>query len=221
MIQSVQTQPIGLPEAPPPTTVRALLLDDSSFDRTRIRRLSRKADFDIELDEVGSIREMDDAVKQASYDLILIDYRLPEGDGIEALNHILQDPRNKDAGKIMITGNAAVETAVQAMRGGCHDFLTKDDIDPQMLQQAMINAMTLARQRQQMAMQAEHQREIIREGLVAALSDNAVTGNVVSLVREQLRATRPDHPQFVNVMDPGEVDALLSGLNEEDDFIFH
>ena len=221
MIQSVQTQPIGLPEAPPPTTVRALLLDDSSFDRTRIRRLSRKADFDIELDEVGSIREMDDAVKQASYDLILIDYRLPEGDGIEALNHILQDPRNKDAGKIMITGNAAVGTAVKAMRGGCHDFLTKDDISPEGLNQAMINAMALARQRQQMALQAEHQREVIRDGLIAALSDQSVTGNVVSLVREQLRATMPDRPQFVNVMDPGEVDALLAGLQDEDEFIFH
>ncbi len=221
MFQSVPLQAVGLPDAPPPATVRALLLDDSSFDRSRIRRLSRRAELNIELDEVGSIRELDNAVKLASYDLILIDYRLPEGDGIEALNHILQDPRNKDAGKIMITGNAAVETAVQAMRSGCHDFLAKDDIDPQILKQAMINAMTLARQRQQMALQAEHQREIIRDGLIAALSDQAVTGNVVSLVREQMRATRPDHPQFVSVMDPGEMDALLSGLSEEDDFIFH
>ncbi len=221
MFQSVLLQATGLPDAPPPTSVRALLLDDSSFDRSRIRRLSRRAELDIELDEVGSIKELDDAVKLARYDLILIDYRLPEGNGIEALNHVLQDPRNKDAGKIMITGNAAVETAVQAMRSGCHDFLTKDDIDPQMLKRAMINAMTLAREHQQIAMRAEQQREIIRDGLVAALTDEAVTGNVVSLVREQLRATRPDHPQLVNVMDPGEVHALLSGLNEEDDFIFH
>ena len=197
------------------------MLDDSSFDRARIRRLSRKADLDIELDEVGSIAELDHAVQTTRYDLILIDYRLPQGDGMEALDHVLQDPRNRDAGKIMITGNGSVDTAVQAMRGGCHDYLSKDDINSQVLNQAMLNAMALARQRQQMALQAEHQREVIRDGLIAALSDSQVAGNVVSMVREQLNQTTPDRPQLINVMDPGDVDLLLNGLTDEDEFIFH
>lgn len=221
MFQSIPMEATGQTSPPPPASVRALLLDDSSFDRARIRRLSSKTGLQIELDEVGSIAEMDAAVKGSKYDLIMIDYRLPQGDGMEALDHILQDPRNRDAGKIMITGNGSVDTAVQAMRGGCHDFLAKDDMNPEVLNQAMINAMALARDRQQMAMQAEHQREVIRQGLVAALTDTEVTGNVVSLVREHLRNTMPDRPQLINVMDPSHVDALVIGFGEDDEFIFH
>ena len=204
-----------------PTTVRALLLDDSSFDRARIRRLSRQSGMDIEIDEVGSIRELEAAVKRDRYDLVLVDYRLPEGDGMQALDHVLRDPRNRDAGKIMITGNGAMETAVQAMRGGCHDFLTKDEMDAEALHNAMRNAMTLARERQELEMRAAHQREVIRDGLIAALSDREVQGNVISLMRDQLRQTLPDRPQFVNVMDPGDVDMLLAGLSDTDEFIFH
>lgn len=219
MFQSVPLENTGLTDPSPPLPVRALLLDDSSFDRARIKRLSRRAEMAVELDEVGSIEEMDRAVKNTRYDLIMIDYRLPVGDGLQALEHVLADPRHQDAGKIMITGDSAVDTAVRAMRGGCHDFLPKEGMNAELLSQAMVNALTLARQRQQM--QSDYHREVIRQGLVAALNDGEVQGNVVSLVRQQLDKTRPDRPQFINVMDPGDVDALLSGFDEDDDFIFH
>ncbi|MBD3664348.1 response regulator [Sulfitobacter aestuariivivens] len=221
MFQSVPLENTTLTDFPHATSVRALLLDDSNFDRARIRRLSQKADMAIDLDEVGTIAELDSAVKENKYDLIMIDYRLPVGDGMEALQHVLDDPRNASAGKIMITGDAAVDTAVRAMRGGCHDFLTKEDMDAPALNQAMLNAMTLARQRQMQELQSAHQREIIREGLVAALSDAEVQGNVVSLVRQQLLKTLPDRPRLMNVMDPGDVDMLLAGFSDEDEFIFH
>jgi DNA-binding NtrC family response regulator len=221
MFQSIPLEHTTLTDIPHATTVRALLLDDSNFDRARIRRLSRKADMAIDLDEVGSIAELDAAVGREKYDLIMIDYRLPVGDGMEALQHVLDNPRNRGAGKIMITGDAAVDTAVRAMRGGCHDFLTKEDMDARALNQAMINAMTLARQRQMQELQGEHQREIIRQGLVAALSDAEVQGNVVSLMRQQLLRTLPDRPQLFNVMDPGDVDVLLAGFTDEDEIIFH
>ena len=219
MFQSVPVENTGFTAPPPPSAVKALLLDDSSFDRARIKRLSRKAQMPVQLDEVGSIEEMDRAVQQEQYDLIMIDYRLPVGDGMEALQHVLSDPRHRDVGKIMITGDNAVDTAVRAMRGGCHDFLAKEDMNSELLSQAMVNAMTLARQRQMS--QADYQREVIRQGLVAALADDEVQGNVVSLVRQQLIKTLPDRPHFINVMDPGDVDTLLQNLHEDDDFIFH
>ena len=219
MFQSVPLENNGMVDPPPANPVRALLLDDSSFDRARIKRLSRKADMLVQLDEVSSIEEMDRAVKESVYDLIMIDYRLPVGDGMEALNHVLLDPRHRDAGKIMITGDNAVDTAVRAMRGGCHDFLPKEGMNAELLSQAMVNALTLARQRHEM--HSDYHREVIRQGLVAAFADDEVQGNVISLVRQQLALTRPDRPQLMNVMHPGDVDALLSGFSEEDEFIFH
>ena len=121
----------------------------------------------------------------------------------------------------MITGNAALDTAVTAMRNGCHDFLTKDDMSAEALNQAMRNAVHLARTQAEMKMQADHQREIIRQGLIAALSDTEVTGNVVSLVQQQIRKTMPDRPMLLGPGESSDIDALLASFSEDDDFIFH
>lgn len=221
MFQEMSTKVTRPIVVPPQKSIRVLLLDDSNFDRARIRRLSNKTELGLQLDEVGSIDELATAVRLACYDLILIDYRLPVGDGMKALSHILDDPMNRDAGKIMITGNAEVDTAVQAMRGGCHDFLTKDSMNAEILREAMLNAMTVARQRQQMQSQADHQRDIIRQGLIAALNDSEVQGNVVSIVRQQLALTASDRPHLTPAMDASDMDILLAGLMDEDEFVFH
>lgn len=213
MFQTMPLDITGPAERPPQKSIRALLLDDSNFDRARIRRLSQKTELAVQLDEVGSIEELEGAVRRASYDLILIDYRLPVGDGMKALSHILDDPMNRNAGKIMITGDAAVETAVQAMRGGCHDFLTKEGMSVQILREAMLNAMAVARQRLQMHMHAEHQRDIIHQGLVAALNNGDVQKNVASIIKQQLALT--------SSMDSSDIDVLLAGLTDEDEFVFH
>ncbi|MGJ8627739.1 MAG: response regulator [Sulfitobacter sp.] len=204
-----------------PEPIRALLLDDSNFDRARIRRLSKKTELALQLDEVGSIEELDHAVRKSSYDLILIDYRLPVGDGMKALSHVLDDPMNCDAGKIMITGDAAVETAVLALRSGCHDFITKETMSVDILRDAMLNAMTVARQRVHMQMQSDQQRDIIRQGLVAALNDSEVRENVVAMVRHQLAMNAPHVPRLTPVMDTSDIEVMLAGLSEEDEFIFH
>ena len=91
--------------------------------------------------------------------MILIDYRLAQGDGLEVLEHIQNSVLNSDVATIMITGNGDMETAVTAMRNGCPDFLTKE---------AMI-----AEQRDLVA-QTAHQREMIKQGLTAALMDSDV-----------------------------------------------
>ena len=113
----------------PVKEIRALLLDDSNFDRQRIRRMGgRIADLPLTLDEDATLSEMEDALDRAKYDVILVDYRLAEGDGVQALNKISAKSLQNGAGRIMITGNEDIGTAVQAMRSGCHDFLCKNDM---------------------------------------------------------------------------------------------
>lgn len=221
MFQEILTEPTGPMVIPPQKEIRALLLDDSNFDRERIRRLNHKTELGVQLDEVGSIEELEGAVRLASYDLIFIDYRLPVGDGMKALSHILDDPMNRDAGKIMITGDAAVDTAVQAMRGGCHDFLTKETMSVETLRDAMLNAMSIARQRLELQVQSDYQRDIIRQGLVAALQDGEVRGNVMAMVQQQLALTSPARPQLISAIESSDIDAVLAGFADEDEFQFH
>ena len=221
MFQAVPVEATNLVDIPPPTLVRALLLDDSKFDRAKIRRLSQRTGLCVELDEVSSISEMDKAVAQERYDLILIDYCLPIGDGMQALERVLKNPQNKYAGKIMITGDNAQETAIVAMRGGCHDFLAKDSIDAEMLTQSMVNAISQARQYQARSAQFLYQRDEIKHGLIAAMSDDDVQGSLGSIVAQQLRNSTPDFPNKKRSMNPAKVDALLRTFSEEDQFVFH
>jgi CheY-like chemotaxis protein len=201
--------------------IRMLLLDDSNFDRQRIRRMTVKTDLLIQMDEVDSIQALDRAVTATHYDLILIDYRLPEGDGMIALDHVLKNPANRDAGKIMITGDNNLATAVEAMRAGCHDFLAKEDLNADLLRDAVVKAIELAGERRQMVMQLELQREMLREGIVAGLSDGRVQAALGDLIQQKMILALPQQPGFGATMDPSDIDALLATFAGEDEFIFH
>lgn len=219
---SVPAEILGPQEGRSPKIVQTLLLDDSTFDRARIRRMSRNTRMLIELTEVSDIAGMKEAVATRAFDLILIDYRLPQGDGLEVLAHIQQSELNADVATIMITGEGDMETAVTAMRNGCHDFLTKDMMTAEQLRQSMQGAMITAQEHRDLAAQTAHQREVIRQGLTAALMDSEVQGTVVALFKEQFaEAIAASRPPVFAAQDHSDLEALLATLGEDDDFIFN
>lgn len=218
---SLPAEVLGPEEQGYPHIIKTLLLDDSTFDRARIRRMSQNTRLMLDLREVCDMAELKQAVAQERFDLILIDYRLPQGDGLDVLAHIQKTGLNSGAATIMITGDGDMETAVTAMRNGCHDYLTKDTMTSDQLRFAMVGAMETAAVQREMAAQAAHQREIIRQGLTAALLDRDVQGTVASLFKEQFaQAVLAAGPQKWAVQDHSDLDALLASLDDDDEFIF-
>ncbi|MEQ6201680.1 response regulator [Sulfitobacter sp. HNIBRBA2951] len=205
---------------PRPERIKALLLDDSTFDRARIRRLSDKTRLMVDVTEVCDMTQMKEAVAREGFDLILIDYRLPQGDGLEVLDFIQQSALNRDAATIMITGNGDMETAVTAMRNGCHDFLTKEAMTAEQLRFAMVGAMEAAANRRALAAQSRQQREVIRAGLKDALMDREVQGAVVALFRNEVSKMAQRGPVAYAAQDHSDLDAILATLGDDDEFIF-
>jgi PleD family two-component response regulator len=203
-----------------PKVIRTLLLDDSTFDRARIRRMSAKTQLMIDLTEVGNIAELKRAAEAQAYDLILIDYRLPQGDGLEVLAHLQASFLNSGAATIMITGNGDMETAVTAMRQGCNDFLTKEAMTTEQLRVAMVSAVQAATAQRDLAAQSAHQREVIRDGLTAAFMDSEVRSSVVALFRGEFQAAVAAHGTRFAAQDHSDLEALLATLNEGDEFVF-
>jgi DNA-binding NtrC family response regulator len=201
--------------------VKALLLDDSTFDRARIRRMSHKTALMVDLTEVASIAALKESVAREVFDLILIDYRLPQGDGLEVLAHIQASTLNHDAATIMITGDGDMETAVTAMRNGCHDFLAKEAMTADQLGLAMVGAMQTAAAHRDLVAQSAHQREVIRQGLTEALMDREVQGTVVALFKEQIQQLVGARGGIYAMQDHSDLDALLTTLGDDDEFIFN
>ena len=65
-----------------------------------------------------------------SFSLAIIDLRLPDGDGFELLDECKK--ANPDTAIILLTGYGTVETAVEALRAGAFDLLTKPLIDQEL-----------------------------------------------------------------------------------------
>lgn len=108
---------------------KVLIVDDNSFDRRRLTRECRKLDLNLIVEEVDSYAAMKDALDNDRYDVIFLDYRLNDGDGIQALDYIRSHMANMHAAPIMVVGNPQADIAVSAMRKGCFDYIAKSKVN--------------------------------------------------------------------------------------------
>ncbi|MFH1114853.1 MAG: sigma-54 dependent transcriptional regulator [Pseudomonadota bacterium] len=106
--------------------IRILVVDDEDSVRKRCVRLLARKGYDVVGAKDGSVAL--DIIRKISCDLVVADIRMPGMDGIELLKKIREFNGSMDV--IMMTGYAAVETAVQAMKCGASDYLAKPfDVD--------------------------------------------------------------------------------------------
>nr|WP_210296592.1 response regulator [Rhizobium sp. BK399] len=116
-----------------------LIVDDNVDDRDFYRRmLSRVSEAHYSVREAESGDEGVALSLQKRPDCILLDYSLPGRDGIGVLEEILkQDPT---ANVVMLTGQGSETIAVEVMKAGARDYLTKDSLSPQTLHWCIQNA---------------------------------------------------------------------------------
>lgn len=102
-------------------TIRILIIDDEAeFAQTLCTRLQlRKYESQIAV----SGRDGLALLEQEPFDVIILDLRMPDIDGIEALNIIKE--RYPAIEVIILTGHASFETGQQGMQGGAFDYLMK------------------------------------------------------------------------------------------------
>jgi DNA-binding NtrC family response regulator len=81
-------------------------------------------------DTAAGLSEATAAIDRKGYDLVLADIRLGDDDGFDVLAYCRQ--KQPAAAVIMITGYGTVESAVEAIRLGAFDFLTKPLIDEEL-----------------------------------------------------------------------------------------
>lgn len=120
---------------------RALILDDSEVDRSRIRRISRQADLELDFVQSDSIEDFARKLDGPAFDIVFLDYRLVQGDGLIALEMLRRHPTQKNAAAIMIAGEAQIQVAIDALKNGCNDFIVKENLGPNLLYKSVSNAL--------------------------------------------------------------------------------
>jgi DNA-binding NtrC family response regulator len=108
------------PEAAKPTST-ILVVDDEYLIRWTLETSLSQAGFRVIT--ASTCAEALEAVGSDRPDLVLLDLKLPDGDGMTLMGRIKEE--RPDVLVIMITANGQVEIAVEAMRRGAHDFFPK------------------------------------------------------------------------------------------------
>lgn len=99
---------------------RVLIVDDNRFDRELAREaVGEQAD----VEQCGSAEEALAALDRGSFDLVLTDLVLPGLSGAQLLARIQSEHPGTDA--ILITAHASLDSAVEALRLGALDYLSK------------------------------------------------------------------------------------------------
>ena len=94
--------------------------DDITFSLMLTTWLGKKG---FEVKALSSVSDAKRQIESVSYDLILSDLRLPDGDGIDLLKWVKE--KYASLPLIMMTSYAEIQTAVQAIKLGASDYIAK------------------------------------------------------------------------------------------------
>jgi FixJ family two-component response regulator len=122
---------------------RVLIVDDEENIRRMMRLTLEAAGYDVG-EAANGPQGLDIYADGSSWDVVLLDQRMPGMDGLEAL--ALLNKRNAAARVIMVTAYASVELAVDAMKIGATDFVRKP-MTPEILRGAVAAALLRSAQR--------------------------------------------------------------------------
>jgi len=100
---------------------RILVVDDEQSIREFLQIMLKRERMDVDLAENGRVAW--DKLQTEQYDLIISDIQMPEMSGIELLTKVKE--RDPGASVLMITAFGSTETAVEAMKLGAFDYLSK------------------------------------------------------------------------------------------------
>ncbi len=102
---------------------KILIIEDEEPIRRVLVRILSDEDSNYKISEATDGKEGLNLINKEKFDLVLCDIKMPKMDGIEVLQ--AANAKNIKAPFIMLTGHGNVETAVEAMKLGAYDFISK------------------------------------------------------------------------------------------------
>ncbi len=175
-----------------------LIADDEADIRESLSEILREEGYSVT--SAGTVAEALMLLRDAHYDVLLLDIWLPDRDGLDALGEISTLPQEGRPEVIMISGHGTIETAVRATKLGAFDFLEK----PLSIQRTLITIKNAVEKRQ---LRADNQE--LKQQLPGGTS---ITGNSVSAkaLRQQIRLMAPTNGRVLIFGESGTGKELIA-----------
>jgi signal transduction histidine kinase len=114
---------------------RVLLIEDDPNDVRLLKRALEKSQAACELTVASDLAAGIVAVSTGSWDVVLSDLSLPDGNGLDAVRQLRASA--PDLPIIVLTGLASDEAALESLNHGAQDYLVKDNVTPEILERAI------------------------------------------------------------------------------------
>lgn len=102
--------------------LEVLVVEDND-DHAELAERALTADTAWTVRRVGTVHHARQTLEEQAFDLIVLDYRLPDGDGLDLLEHLREQRRSDPV--IFLTGQGSEPVAMEAMEQGALDYLVK------------------------------------------------------------------------------------------------
>jgi diguanylate cyclase len=119
--------------------MKILVVDDDKLDRMIVKRNLNIAKSEFELVEINTAEKALKRLREEFFDLVLLDYNLPDKDGIEVLKTI-KNEIDQDIAVVMFSHLDNEKLAYECIKLGAQDFLKKKDVTASRLKQTLIFA---------------------------------------------------------------------------------
>jgi len=117
-----------------------LLVDDDAVDRQTIKQVLEQNHSITRLAEAETVEQGLSLLNEKPYDVILLDYRMPEVDGIEMVMRLRDRPNLGQTAIVMMSRSDDEQVALDCLHAGAQDFLQKREITASRLKRALLHA---------------------------------------------------------------------------------
>lgn len=123
--------------------LKILIVDDDEVDRLSISRALKKSGISMERVEATTAAEAIAALHASPFDCIFLDYYLPDQDGLSLIHHLRAEGIKTPL--IVLTGQGDEKIAVESMKAGASDYLSKSKLAADQLASVLKNAVRIYR----------------------------------------------------------------------------
>ncbi len=165
-----------------------LVIEDFKHDYLVMERTLQRSDIEYKIDWVQRGEKVIQKLKSSSFDIVLIDYKLPDEDGLEVFRKIKRE--GIDIPVVFITASGNELIAAEAIKSGAQDYIVKDplgrylDVLPSVIKKALSQ------------WEAEQERKQAEEALKATNEKLTMLAQTVTSMKEYVSITNIDGKIF-------------------------